>query len=68
MSPNENNVVTVSNPNLLPYSYLPYLTVEQARVKHPVGTLYVYVGIAPKGWQIVAFPVMMEKPEEDANG
>jgi hypothetical protein len=65
MSSSQNNVVTVSSPTHLPYSYIPFHTVEQARLVYPDATLYVYVGIAPKGWQIVAYPITMTKPEEE---
>jgi hypothetical protein len=61
-------VIKVENPKYLPYKYLPYETVERARINHPCDTLYVYEAEAPKGYKIVAFPVLLNKPEEGDDG
>jgi hypothetical protein len=62
----DENVVLVSDPRALPYAHIPFTSVAAARAKHPGSTLYVYEGKAP-GWKIVAYPILMSKPEEVAN-
>lgn len=64
------NVVRVSAPTSLPYTYIPYFSVEAARAAarrpdsslDPQKTLYVfeakYAGVV-----IVAYPILMTKPE-----
>lgn len=63
----DNNVVQVNSTLELPWKYIPYQTLAQARHKHPTDTLYVYVGQKP-GWQIIAFPVVMFEPKEVEDG
>ena len=64
----DDNVVVVSKVTELPYAHIPYGSVAAARVKHPHDTLYVYNGKAPAGYQIVAFPILLTKPEEGSDG
>lgn len=61
----DENVVRVSKPTELPYSYIPYYSVSNARVNHPDDKLYVYEPGVPVGYRIVAFPIQMEKPKEE---
>lgn len=60
--------IVVTSTTSLPYSYIPYSSVAHARINHPCETLYVYNGKAPAGYQIVAFPVLMKKPEKNQEG
>jgi hypothetical protein len=67
----DENVVVVPAPTALPYSYIPYSSVSEARAAaawdnrlDPNKTLYVYEAEAPAGYKIVAYPILMEKPEE----
>jgi hypothetical protein len=57
-------VVLVSDPLDLPYRYVSYETVKHARVNHPDDKLYVFEGKYPKGYKIVAFPLVMLRPED----
>jgi hypothetical protein len=58
-------VITVTATTRLPYKYIPYDSIERARVNHPCDTLYIYEALAPKGYKIVAFPVVLNKPEDE---
>ena len=58
------NVVMVNKTTELPYTYIPYYTIADARIKHPDAKLYVFEPGQPMGYKIVAFPIHMEKPEE----
>jgi hypothetical protein len=64
-TPEENydNVVLVGSTTQLPYTYIPYYNIANARVNHPEDTLYVYEPGVPAGYKIVAFPIQMTKPE-----
>ena len=57
------NVVRVSKTTELPYTYIPYYNISNARVNHPNDTLYVFEPGSPAGYKIVAFPIQMKKPE-----
>lgn len=57
------NTVRVGSTLSLPYVYIPYTSIANARIKHPNDKLYVFEPGAPAGYKIVAFPVQMEKPE-----
>lgn len=59
----DENVVVVSNITDLPFTYIPYHSYERARVNHPNDVLYIFEGRLP-GYKIVAFPILMNKPEE----
>jgi hypothetical protein len=59
----DERVTVVEKTTDLPYSFIPYSTVTQARINHPDDVLYVYEG-QPAGYKIVAFPILMVKPEE----
>jgi hypothetical protein len=61
------NVVLVAKTTDLPYAYIPYHNIANARVNHPEDTLYVFEPGKPAGYKIVAFPILMTKPEEEAN-
>jgi hypothetical protein len=67
-------VIDVSKTTELPYIHIPFRSVEAAREKlqlwknsgrnvDPEATLYRYTG-KPEGWQIVAYPIVLVKPEE----
>ena len=62
---NDSNVEYVTSPKYLPYSYLPFDSYLAARSKHPHAKLIIYQGLAPAGFQIVALPIQMVKPEEE---
>ena len=62
---NYDNVVMVSSPTALPYKYIPYYSIANARVNHPEDTLYVFEPGKPVGYKIVAFPIQMNKPENE---
>lgn len=62
---NYDNTVLVSSTTRLPYAYIPYTSIADARAKHPDAALYVFEPGVPAGYKIVAFPVLMEKPEEE---
>jgi hypothetical protein len=64
----DDDVVVVSKVTELPYAHIPYSSVAAARAKHPDSKLYVYEGKAPAGYKIVAFPILMTKPEEGSDG
>jgi hypothetical protein len=73
MSMTETNVQTDCTPIIvdvfemtdLPYVYQPYNSIEAARAKHPCSPIYVFHGKAPKGWKIIAHPVILQKPEKE---
>ena len=58
------NTVRVDKTTELPYSYIPYYSIANARVNHPDDKLYVFEPGSPAGYKIVAFPIQMEKPED----
>lgn len=60
----DENVIVVNDVRQLPYIHIPYSSVAHARVKHPHDTLYHFVSEKKQGWQIIAYPIMMEKPKE----
>lgn len=62
------NVVLVAKTTELPYAYIPYHSIENARIKHPNDTLYVFEPGVPAGYKIVAFPIQMHKPEVNQEG
>jgi len=55
-------VVVVSHIGQLPWIYIPYASVSAARAKNPVGTIYHFKSQVKQGWQIIAFPIQMNKP------
>lgn len=57
------NVVLVGSTTQLPYTYIPYYSIANARVNHPDDVLYVFEPGIPAGYKIVAFPIQMEKPK-----
>ncbi len=59
------NVALVAKTTELPYAYIPYTSIANARIKHPTDTLYVFEPGVPAGYKIVAFPIQMEKPKEE---
>lgn len=69
----DENVVVVNKTTDLPFSYIPYGSVNEARAKanakdsglDPTKTLYVYEAEAPAGYKIVAYPVLMTDPEKE---
>jgi len=61
----DENVIVVNDVRQLPYLYIPYSSIEHARIKHPHGTIYHFVSEKKQGWQIVTYPIQMEKPKED---
>lgn len=62
---NYDNTVRVGSTTSLPYAYIPYTSIADARIKHPDDKLYIYEPGVPAGYKIVALPVQMEKPEEE---
>ena len=66
-SENYDGVVRVTKTIELPYTYIPYSSIEAARAMHPNDTLYVFEPGSPAGYKIVAFPIQMTKPREDDN-
>lgn len=60
----DENVIVVNDIKQLPYIHIPYSSVAHARIKHPTDTLYHFVSEKKQGWQIIAYPIMMEKPKE----
>lgn len=69
----DTNWVRVNSPLSLPYLYIPYYSVAEARAKasakdsglDPNKTLYVFEPGVPMGYRIVAYPLQMVKPEEE---
>jgi hypothetical protein len=69
----DENVVRVGSPLSLPYAYIPYYSVSDARKKaadknsglDPNKTLYVFEPGVPVGYRIVAYPILMNKPEPE---
>jgi hypothetical protein len=62
------NIVRVGSVLSLPYAYIPYHSIANARVNHPEDTLYVFEPGKPVGYKIVAFPILMNKPEDGEEG
>jgi len=60
---NETDVVTINDIRQLPHIYIPYDSVEHARSKHPEGAIYHFKSLVKQGWQIIAWPLVMTKPE-----
>jgi len=65
MSEPNNDVVVIHDPRGLPYSYIPYASVAHARANHPVGTIYHFQSQVKAGWQIIAWPIVMNKPKKE---
>ena len=67
----DGNVVRVGSTLSLPYAYIPYYSVRAAREKaavvgsglDPNKTLYIFEPGVPAGYKIVAYPILMTKPE-----
>ena len=68
MSTQADEVIIIHDVRQLPYVHIPYHSIEHARSKHPTGTLYHFKSLVKQGWQIVAWPVVMLKPEESEDG
>lgn len=72
----DENTVRVGSPLGLPYAYIPYYSVRDARERaavegsglDPNKTLYVFEPGVPAGYRIVAYPIQMEKPEQAEGG